>query len=418
MSSIHDYIKPYTARFVNYRYYSQPMTKVNYKTVSIPFIHPLKEITDGEYTFRIRSSHGFLHAITAMELLPKIDELYTNLVGDTYTQSMDAIATHFKISKEELVDLLSIAVLFHDSAREGDGMDLWDPQSADACKKYLIKCFACPDDLAEFISSTIRWKDEPDLFKETFKTFDNADFARQLVNMCDTLEVLRTRDVFKPEFMPIAKHVSSEVMVFTIIPGLVVPHRKLISEQGRLAKKATIEYNKDGHHYVDTNIPKNGIDNDKMFKTYLDKSKEYNLSILEITDENLDLVVARTLEGIINYQKTFKSGIQLFHHGLFSPRYHGERGQNRANFYANKLNNNDISLSEKAQLLQALFTSNDGKTIKEFVLHSFNQMNETTVLNQINTLVYKLNPDVNAETLSHKTDEIINVANNGSAKLS
>ena len=41
------------------------------------------------------------------------------------------------LDEGNLMDLIRIAALFHDSARDGDITDLWDPDSARNCEKYL-----------------------------------------------------------------------------------------------------------------------------------------------------------------------------------------------------------------------------------------------------------------------------------------
>lgn len=394
--------------YANYRYYSKPMTVVNLNYLQLPITTPLTQLTSKEgYSFNIRSSHGLLHTTAAMELIDKIHATYAEHLGERYTSALDEIAKKFKVSCNKLVKLIQIAALFHDSAREGDGMDLWDPQSADACKQFLINEWEISEELAQFIADTIRYKDDPQNFVEAYQSIHgDVDFVRQLVNMADTLEVIRTRDVFKPEYMPIANYISPKMMATRIIPELVVPHRQLIIDQGRLSKDGRIEYTHNEFRYDDSNYAvQSGKDSKKMAEAYLQKSHQYDLSVLEIDQNNLDLVFDRALRGIHTYLDEHKTaGIQFFHNGFFSPRYHGKLGFNRAMFYEQALAPS-LTKAEKTKALYALFASKDGSTLKEAVLRSFNQTNEALVLSQLSVLVKQ--PSLDSGVPLHQLNEEI-----------
>lgn len=259
-----------TVEFVNYNYYSKPMELVNLNAVQLPFPLSLRKVlyqkypanqansaSERHYEFHIRLSHGLPHALAAMELFDAIHRQYqTHVLG--YLEAMEAIARRFNISLEHFQELIQIAILFHDSARKGDGVDLWDEQSGDACEDYLKTVYRRKNlvdgELIAIITDAIRFKDNALEFMSRHLTHHpKIDLIRQLVNMADNLEVLRTRNVFKPKFMAIAAYVSPEVMATQIIPELVVPHRQKIIEQGRLSKAGKIEYH-EGEWTVDISL--------------------------------------------------------------------------------------------------------------------------------------------------------------------
>ena len=88
----------------NYHYYSKPMKVINVKSVQIPIAPSLTELRQNNHVVRIRASHGFLHVISAAELLEKIHETYKKYVPD-YERSVESIANDFKITAETLLSV-------------------------------------------------------------------------------------------------------------------------------------------------------------------------------------------------------------------------------------------------------------------------------------------------------------------------
>ncbi|MFC3909745.1 hypothetical protein ACFORL_11755 [Legionella dresdenensis] len=374
-------------QFANYHYYSKPLSVLNYKSLQVPYPLTLKKVhTKAAHEFHLRISHGPLHALAAMELIERIDFFYNQYVS-SYATAIEAISKLYTLQKQELLELIKVAVFFHDAAREGDGYDLWDPQSAEACCAFLVNQVEIPLELAELISDTIKYKDESEKF--IAKHGEQKDFLRQLVNMCDTLEVIRTRDKFKPEYLPIAQHktVTAQIMVENIIPGLVVPHREKIISEGRLSRAGNIEYKKDGFAFDDRSYKsKPGYNFAQIAETYQEKSALYGLAVLEINAGNFDNVLALAVRGMDSYIKEYnsnaKTGIQWFHDGFFSPRYHGTTGRKRAQFYKDIFEDNQPE-NEKALALYALLTNKAGCTLKEYILKSFSQFNTDKLLEQL-----------------------------------
>jgi hypothetical protein len=72
-----------------------------------------------EQTFDLESFHGRFHILRCLFLVDKLDRFYRS-VGLNYD-----------------VDRAYYAVLFHDIARQGNGWDEWEEESAQRCFSYL-----------------------------------------------------------------------------------------------------------------------------------------------------------------------------------------------------------------------------------------------------------------------------------------
>lgn len=382
-------------RYVNYHYYSKSLTVLSWQKWQMSFPLSLWKIRSADqHEFHIRLSHGILHVLSAMELIDEIHPIYERYAlgyKDTpsYKEALESIGEALNLSKKDLLDYIKIVTLFDGCARQGDGVDLWQQQSADSCEKYLKdKCQLHPK-IAELFSDLIRFKDEPKTFQEKYKTLPaHVDFLRQLVSMADMLEALRNNDKFFPGKLPIyrLKEVKEETLMESLIPGLVKTHRQKIIEQGRLEKEGRIHFKGNQKSFDDSDYkPTPGVDTQKLAATYKAKSEQYGLAILEVNSSNIEEIMARAAEGINTYIEDYKkqSGLQLFHEGFFSPRYHGQQGQKRAEFYRGVLSRSELSLDARAAAIYSLLSSKDGSTLKETVLRSFNQMNAQKLCSQL-----------------------------------
>lgn len=386
--------------YVNYHYYSKEMTVKNYNHFVFPIPSALPIINgdnQNDAAIPLRINHGILHASAAMELISDIHDSYKNNYGN-YERILELIASHFEIEVATLLEYIQLAALFHDTGRKGDGIDLWDEISAQNCKKYMIENLGVAENLADFISNTVRFKDSAKEFLKAHSAISNKfdfkdneiDIVRQLVNTADTLEVMRVRNDFNPNYLPIAAHQQPLAMQAEVIPNLVVLHRQRIIDEGRNRRAARIK--KCAPIYYDDSKyqpPKKGTD-EQLYATYMRKNQMYDLTVENITLDNLDKVVQRALRGIETYiNKNGEAKFRLYHNGFFGLRYHGKTGNNRAKFFQTKLTNAMTNL-EKAELLYAIFAFEDGRTLKEEIMRSFNNMNEASILRQLSTLLRNL----------------------------
>ncbi|MCH9755746.1 MAG: hypothetical protein K0U37_00965 [Gammaproteobacteria bacterium] len=158
-----------------------------------------------------RLIHGIMHALGCMDLISKIDTLYKEHVPD-YTENMLRIAQAFQLSYEDLIKLIEITALFHDSGRQADGPDKWDAESSDNLFNFLIQHKVNPK-LAGILRLAIVQKDNPTEYISQATQITNEvddpeigqyiDYIRQLINMADTLEVTRVRRVFDCNYLPL-----------------------------------------------------------------------------------------------------------------------------------------------------------------------------------------------------------------------
>jgi hypothetical protein len=172
--------------------------------------------TNNELKASNRMIHGILHAVGCASLIREIDELYRNHVSG-YSDMMQTIASAFQLSQEEVLTLIEIAAVFHDSGRKADGVDYWDVSSSKNLYAYLIKQNT-PQNLAKLIQLTVAFKDNPQHFLEhstkiqELKTLD-LRYLRHLINMADTLEVIRARGVFHCKYFPIYSDLSTDKLL-------------------------------------------------------------------------------------------------------------------------------------------------------------------------------------------------------------
>lgn len=395
--------------YANFHYYSKPLSVVNLRKLQIPYPVSLKKIQHkredvaiqkeaGTFETYIRLSHGMPHASAAMESITQIDQIYTKYDAD-YDRCMLEICEKLGLGNNIalLLEMVQIATLFHDTGRLGDGMDLWDEDSGNHCEEYFREIYLKSSEfkklsseqkvkLAKLFGDAVRFKDNQATFMDLHAAIHpEVDYISQLINMADTLEVIRTRDDFNPSRLPIAKRVSSEVMIKNIIPELVIPHRDKIIEEGRLSRKGRIVYpGFDDSQYM----PKPGYNDEKIAASYFKKMQQYDAIVLKINETNIDEVISRTLQGIKDYIKDYQnhSGFQFAHDGFFSARYHGKLGVNRALFYQRLFESGAVSMGTKVLALHTLLISRDGgRTLKDYVYRGMNQRNSYTVIEQLCT---------------------------------
>src|SRR3990167_906011 len=93
-----------------------------------------------------RSIHGISHVARVAYYIPVIANLYCQLEKE-------------KSIHQDDVKLLQLAALFHDCAREDDGVDRWDNESAEFLYHYLTLTLDVPDAKAVIFAECIANKD-------------------------------------------------------------------------------------------------------------------------------------------------------------------------------------------------------------------------------------------------------------------
>ncbi len=192
------------------------------------------EITDPRIP---RVTHGAQHA-SRVSAFVKIIHLFRQDHHDIAVNDLYLWGKQFNLSIAQWVHLTQIAGLFHDVARQGEGIDLWDQDSAEECFNFFqVNIPSLPAAIARIIANTIAYKDNKDEFKQavmalgfTSEEAATADYLRQLVHDADCLDVMRVRKTFKMKFLDLC-HVSSLRDKSDAIISLVIEVRALINKQ-------------------------------------------------------------------------------------------------------------------------------------------------------------------------------------------
>jgi hypothetical protein len=155
-----------------------------------------------------RMHHGIMHGCGCMDLISTINCFYQKHVV-AYTSHMEQMAHFFKLSPEDLITLIEITALFHDTGRKNDGIDLWDKDSGENLFAFLTQ-HNVPTPLAHILQYAIQYKDAPSEYKAHAAALipnglskAQLDYIRQLLNMADVLEIIRERKIFICRYLPI-----------------------------------------------------------------------------------------------------------------------------------------------------------------------------------------------------------------------
>lgn len=116
--------------------------------------------------------HGRLHICRSIVLAECMATLYSQFV------EIDRFAIRY-------------AIAFHDSARQDNGVDIWEPVSAENCFNYLRRTLGIDEAYARYVSQIVVKQEIP------------QNINQQIADDADTLEIMRlTKRVgFKPSHL-------------------------------------------------------------------------------------------------------------------------------------------------------------------------------------------------------------------------
>jgi len=191
-----------------------------------------------------RLIHGIQHVTRAAINVPIFANLYRRF-GDVKALSLT----------NEDIKLLQIAALFHDSAREGEGVDLWDQESGLFFYEYVTKTLGISSSKAKLFAEAIANKDADennyfeliDLSWVKRKGKSPKNIHQKLIHDADCLEIIRARDHFDASYLDFYKDIAeSNEEAFDIMAKLITEARSLIASQGdsrlRLDHKIKAQY--------------------------------------------------------------------------------------------------------------------------------------------------------------------------------
>lgn len=159
-----------------------------------------------------RPIHGLQHVGRVAAYVPILANLYRRY-DDPEAKSLT----------EEDIKLLQITALFHDCAREGDGEDVWDEDSALFLYIYLTKTLGVAEGKAKLLAEAIANKDTgiplnkpPRFLNITAFKFENCSSAmparniyQKILHDADCLDIRRVRSTFAADYLDFYQTIAS-----------------------------------------------------------------------------------------------------------------------------------------------------------------------------------------------------------------
>ncbi|HDS3849036.1 SidE phosphodiesterase domain-containing protein [Legionella pneumophila] len=198
-----------------------------------------------------RFHHGIQHVTRAAN--------YAHVFANLYRRHGNEEAQNLT---ETDIKLIQIALLFHDSAREGDDEDLWDHESAIFLYYYLTRILHIDAETARFVAEATANKD-PSPEKGYFQLLENEygeliwqfskyeegqfpakNIYQKIIHDCDCLDIIRARNQYDATYLDFYKDIASKDNVaLEEMAELVIEARGLIHSQGDsyISKKEEIK---------------------------------------------------------------------------------------------------------------------------------------------------------------------------------
>ncbi|MDP3560235.1 MAG: SidE phosphodiesterase domain-containing protein [Legionellaceae bacterium] len=188
-----------------------------------------------------RELHGTKHVTRVAKYISVFANLYKKH-GDKQAENL---------SNEDL-HLLQIAALFHDGAREDDGVDQWDHESALLLYCYLTRVLKVDKEKAKLIAEATANKDAKQN-QDYFEIHENEqqglswgftlpivshekNIYQKLIHDADCLDIIRVRDQYDATYLDFYQDIVSQPPEITLaleeMAHLIMEARSLIAIQG------------------------------------------------------------------------------------------------------------------------------------------------------------------------------------------
>ncbi|MDX1838346.1 hypothetical protein DIZ81_10850 [Legionella taurinensis] len=204
------------------------------------YIYQYAYPTSYEETPIARFHHGIQHVTRAAN--------YARVFANLYRKYGDEEAQHLT---ENDIKLIQIALLFHDSAREGDNEDLWDHESAILLYYYLTRVLHVDRQTAKQVAEATANKDpspekgyfelnedEDGQLSWQFSQFEEGLFPpktiyQKIIHDCDCLDIIRARNQYDANYLDFYKEIASQnELALEEMAELIIEARGLIHHQG------------------------------------------------------------------------------------------------------------------------------------------------------------------------------------------
>ena len=182
-----------------------------------------------------RYHHGIQHVTRA--------GLYVPVLANLYRKHGDPEAD--KLTDED-IKLLQIAALYHDSARQNEGVDEWDHESAVFLYSYLTSVLHVEKQKAKLLAEAVANKDPnkkgyfvieesgPGITSWRWqKEHPAKNIYQKLIHDADCLDIIRARDNFDATHLDFYKQFSEKnALALEEMAHLVTEARSIIDIQG------------------------------------------------------------------------------------------------------------------------------------------------------------------------------------------
>lgn len=154
-----------------------------------------------------REIHGAMHASRVAWSTVMLHRLCLQQYPDQVQNKIQALMKFSNLSEEELFCLIRYVGLGHDAAREGDGSDRWESESATYIELFLKEHGLNPQ-LAALFSRLASLKDKPQKLANYLASYnldenviDGLQYARLLVSLADCFDMIRCNGSFDFAFI-------------------------------------------------------------------------------------------------------------------------------------------------------------------------------------------------------------------------
>ena len=248
-NTISEFVEKYLQEVLQNTYLT-PFESAPCKTESDPFNPPIH-----------RAIHGAQHACRVAMYIPMLVNLWSRHDSEEAKQ----------FTEEQLL-LTFIAALFHDCARNGEGKDEWEKESALACYQYLTETFGvAPEQAAVYAEALVNkdyldcrryytlstaqntsgdWKDDSDASGYDseaenrpdpigYKSIDKRSFIAKLIHDADCLDVMRVYPDFQIDRLDFYQEIAGTGMgadkkPFDDLCHIILDIKNLLKTQGDL----------------------------------------------------------------------------------------------------------------------------------------------------------------------------------------
>lgn len=258
----------------------------------IPYSTPLKDSTQ-----IARYVHGIQHVTRTAIYIPVFANLYRRH-GDIEAQKLT----------DEDIKLLQIAAILHDSAREDEGEDRWDHESAILIYMYLTRVLHVDKSKAKLIAEAMANKDSNPKGYFTIQETSDQEISwqweeppkqktiyQELLQCADCIDIIRARDHFQAEYLDFYKKYQNNPLAFEEMAHLITEVRSFIEVQGDTYKhtkkdiKAQYEHEKAYVTSMQAIDPKKHPILVKLTKKLLSLSELKSIELVDLTPYHPEL---------------------------------------------------------------------------------------------------------------------------------